>query len=91
MLRSYRFSGFVARLSCGHIEGIAGMSVTPSKQETILNKGQAADLIGVSERTLSRLHAEGSGPPRIRIGRQVRYLQSSIYEWLKACELKPVR
>lgn len=40
----------------------------------------------MSERTFSRLEAQGLGPKRIRLGRLVLYSVDSIKEWLKKRE-----
>lgn len=57
----------------------------------VLTKDQVAKLLNVSQRTLSRWHAEGDGPPMLKIGRQARYFEDSVIEWLKARERKGVR
>ena len=62
-----------------------------SPQEQLLNKPQAAEFLGISERTLSRLQAEGIGPPRVKIGRRVVYLLDSLLLWLKSQEIGPIR
>lgn len=48
----------------------------------LVDRAVAADLIGVSPRTLDRWHLLREGPPRILVGRQVRYRMSAIEEWL---------
>ncbi|WP_436637634.1 helix-turn-helix transcriptional regulator [Microbaculum sp. FT89] len=56
--------------------------------DDILDREGAADLLGVSARTLDRWHALRIGPPRIRMGSQlVRYRRSSILEWLSDQEV----
>ncbi|RVT86640.1 DNA-binding protein [Rhodobacteraceae bacterium CCMM004] len=57
----------------------------------VLNKQQAARLLGISARTLDRRHAEGIGPPRVKHGNKVVYLKSSILRWLERLEEEPVR
>lgn len=57
----------------------------------ILSKAQAAELLGVSERTLTRWHAEGSGPPVSKQGRKSYYFRQSVLHWLKAKERAGVR
>jgi len=57
----------------------------------ILKKCEAAEFLGVSERTLSRLHAEGKGPPRSKVGRSARYFEDNLVEWLESIECKGVR
>ena len=48
----------------------------------LTTKEQAAEILGVSPRTLDRWHRLQMGPPRINIGRQVRYRPSTIKRWL---------
>ena len=57
----------------------------------VLEKRQAAEFLGVSERTLSRMHAEGIGPPRVQYSRRVVYLLDSLLLWLKSQEIGPIR
>lgn len=57
----------------------------------ILTKAQAAELLDVSERTLTRWHAEGSGPPVSKHGRKSYYFKTSVLTWLKAKEREGVR
>lgn len=57
----------------------------------ILTKSQTAFLLGISERTLSRRHAEGIGPPCIKHGRKVVYFEESVICWLEGLERKGVR
>jgi predicted DNA-binding transcriptional regulator AlpA len=67
------------------------MNFHQNQSSEILTKAEAAEFIKVSERSLSRRHAEGKGPPRIKVGRQVRYLKSSLLAWLREQEMKGVR
>ena len=57
----------------------------------ILSKSQAAELLDISERTLTRWHAEGSGPPVSKKGRKSYYFKQSVLDWLKAKEREGVR
>ena len=52
-------------------------------QRGLLNTEQAAQLLGVSPRTLERLRVIGGGPEFVKIGRSVRYEVSVLYRWLK--------
>ncbi|WP_420558843.1 helix-turn-helix transcriptional regulator [Roseovarius sp.] len=52
---------------------------------------EAADCIGISNRTLSRWHLQRVGPPRIKIGGRVLYRRCALLEWLKGNEQAPVR
>lgn len=62
-----------------------------SSHRRILTKAEAAELLGISERTLSRRHAEGMGPPCIKHGRKVAYFEDSVLNWLASLERKGVR
>jgi len=57
----------------------------------LVDRSAAARLLGVSARTLDRWHLLRVGPPRILIGRQVRYRVSAIETWLLAQEEKHPR
>ncbi|WP_418887171.1 helix-turn-helix transcriptional regulator [Hyphomonas oceanitis] len=56
-----------------------------------LGRAEAAQFIGVDKCTLSRWFSEGVGPPRIKVGRRVLYLKTSIEEWLRSKEVSPSR
>ncbi|WP_147028690.1 helix-turn-helix transcriptional regulator [Methylobacterium oxalidis] len=55
----------------------------------LLTRVAAAKLLDVSPRTLDRWHLERTGPPRITIGRKVRYRLASINRWLATRETVP--
>ena len=67
------------------------MSAPHSFTRRILTKEQAARLLGISERTLSRRHAEGIGPRYIKHGRKIVYFEDSLLDWLASLERKGVR
>ena len=50
--------------------------------EDYLSKGQLGKELDVTERTLYRWHTARIGPPRITIGRQVRYRRAAVEKWL---------
>lgn len=52
---------------------------------------ETSKLLGVSIRTLNRWSAQRVGPPRIKIGRAVRYRPDAVHEWMAANEQQPVR
>jgi len=56
-----------------------------------MTKAQAAEFLGMSERTLQRRHSEGVGPPRIKVGGKILYFEDSLIRWLKAHEKEPVQ
>jgi excisionase family DNA binding protein len=51
-------------------------------QSHLLNQGEAARLLRLSERTLERLRVIGGGPQFVKAGRSVRYRQSDIEAWI---------
>ena len=67
---------------------------TPTSEEPVLaavpdlrllNRREAAQLIGTSEKTLKRWEALGKGPPVLRFGKRMsRYTVLGLREWLKA-------
>jgi excisionase family DNA binding protein len=50
--------------------------------EGLLTEHDAAALLQVELSTLRRWHREGTGPPCLEIGRQVRYRQATVERWL---------
>jgi excisionase family DNA binding protein len=50
--------------------------------EGLLTEQDAAGLLEVSLSTLRRWHQQGTGPPCLEIGRQVRYRQAAVERWL---------
>lgn len=52
---------------------------------------EAAELLGVSTRTLSRWHALRVGPARCKIGRKVLYRREAVNVWLAQNETQPTR
>jgi excisionase family DNA binding protein len=50
--------------------------------ESLLTERDAAELLQVELSTLRRWHREGTGPPCLEIGRQVRYRQAAVERWL---------
>ena len=51
--------------------------------ERLWTEQEAADYLQVAVGTLRRWRAEGSGPPALRVGRNVRYRRSDIDGWLQ--------
>lgn len=56
-----------------------------------LTPNELAEALGVSERTLARMHAMRNGPPRCRRGNIIVYFNKSVTEWLLASETKTLR
>jgi predicted DNA-binding transcriptional regulator AlpA len=53
---------------------------TMGDDDGLLTEQDAAELLQVS--TLRRWHREGTGPPCLEIGRQVRYRRAAVQRWL---------
>lgn len=51
-----------------------------------LSSPQVADRLGISERSLARLRAEGGGPPFVKIGRRVVYSPAALASWVQQRE-----
>ncbi|WP_131233105.1 helix-turn-helix transcriptional regulator [Bradyrhizobium ottawaense] len=49
----------------------------------LVDRDTAARLLGVVPRTLDRWHLQRRGPPRVRIGRKVRYRRRSLSDWVR--------
>ncbi|MEQ5828061.1 helix-turn-helix domain-containing protein [Sulfitobacter sp. NFXS29] len=56
---------------------------------THLKPTAVAELLGVSQRTLSRWHALRVGPARCKVGRTVLYRRDALETWLEANETQP--
>ena len=56
---------------------------------TYLSTRQAADLLGLSPRTLERYRGAGEGPPYMKRGRQVRYVRVDLDEWMEGGRRSP--
>ncbi|MCK1506323.1 helix-turn-helix domain-containing protein [Bradyrhizobium sp. 18] len=52
----------------------------------LIDRETAAHLLGVAPRTLDRWHREHAGPPRVLIGRKVRYRRTSLDDWVRGLE-----
>ncbi len=55
-----------------------------------ITKKRLADMLGKTERTLSRWEALRIGPPRISIGKTVLFDLSKLPEWLASHEAHPL-
>jgi len=54
----------------------------------LLTTEQAAEYLCVKTRTLESWRVQGLGPPFVKVGRLVRYLQTTLDEWLLSCQRK---
>jgi predicted DNA-binding transcriptional regulator AlpA len=50
--------------------------------ESLLTESQAAQLVGLSARTLERFRIQGAGPKFLKLGRRVFYAQTDLLTWL---------
>ena len=50
---------------------------------TYLSTRQAAELLGVSPRTLERYRGSGEGPPYMKVGPRVRYARADLDAWME--------
>lgn len=57
----------------------------------IVDEDALAKDLGVSRRSLARMHVERTGPPRIRVGRKIFYSRASVREWLLSREERQAR
>jgi len=52
----------------------------------VLSEDQAAELLGLSVRTLQRFRVDGRGPRYLKLGRKrVAYSETDIAAWLERC------
>lgn len=61
---------------------LTAASETPVRQ--LLNNDEAADMMGISRRTLPVWRVQGKGPQFIKIGKLVRYERSELDAWILA-------
>jgi excisionase family DNA binding protein len=54
---------------------------TMGDDDGLLTEQDAAELLHVQLSTLRRWHREGTGPPCLEIGRQVRYRRAAVQRW----------
>ena len=58
-------------------------------EDGLMDRLEAAEMMGVTDRTLLRWHREGKGPPRIYASRSVYYRIADIEAWLLAPPAPP--
>ena len=49
----------------------------------LLHPWQVALILGISERTLERYRARGTGPEFVRVGNRIRYPETAVLAYLK--------
>jgi len=62
------------------------LSASAAPLADYVSPAELAGHLGISRRTLDRLHALRRGPPRTRIGRKVLYRLDAVREWLRDIE-----
>ena len=55
---------------------------------TLLHPWQVALILGISERTLERYRARGTGAEYVRVGGQIRYSEPALLEYLRRQTVK---
>jgi excisionase family DNA binding protein len=64
----------------------------PSRDtEALLAELHAAELLGVSSRTLQAWRSRNEGPPFVRMGRTVRYRPQNLLAWIEQNTVAPGR
>ena len=66
------------------MDGIVTRAALAKKSSPFLTTMQAADFIGLSERTLERMRTKGRGPDYRKHGRYVRYHIDDLEAWSNA-------
>jgi len=66
---------------------LSGKTNKPGLLSDWINREDLAQQLSVTTDTLARWATQGSGPPRIRIGRRVLYRRSSVEKWLSEMEM----
>jgi excisionase family DNA binding protein len=50
----------------------------------LVDETEAAEMLGLSKRTLQAWRVRGGGPPFLKLGRLVRYDTTSLWDWVTA-------
>lgn len=62
----------------------------PSRDtESLLAEIYAAELLGLSSRTLQAWRSRNEGPPFVRVGRAVRYRRQDLLDWVGQNTIAP--
>lgn len=51
----------------------------------LLNEHRAAEVLGVSVRTVQRWRVEGKGPVYAKLGKRVAYAEESLQDYIEKC------
>jgi predicted DNA-binding transcriptional regulator AlpA len=49
----------------------------------LLAQIEVAEILGISPRTLERKRVAGDGPPYVKLGRSVRYVEADLIQWVE--------
>lgn len=60
------------------------MQSTSDDMDVLLREELAADLLGLSIRTLQSWRLRRAGPPFVQVGRAVRYRRRDLIAWIEA-------
>ena len=52
-----------------------------------ISRDDLAEQLALTTDTLARWATDGTGPPRIKVGRRVFYRESSVEKWLRGREM----
>ncbi|ACA21269.1 hypothetical protein M446_7051 (plasmid) [Methylobacterium sp. 4-46] len=55
----------------------------------LLNEVQAAEIVGLSARTLQAWRVRGFGPPYFKAGKAVRYRHGDVLAWIRTRTVSP--
>jgi predicted DNA-binding transcriptional regulator AlpA len=61
------------------------------KGAALLTPRQASEITGMSEAWFTKQRWKRKGPPFIRIGRAVRYVETELLQWLAERRVRPPR
>lgn len=51
--------------------------------EKMLNIDDVADILDISRSTFNRIRGRGGGPKEVRLGKQVRFREEDVWDWLE--------
>ncbi|MAZ03669.1 MAG: hypothetical protein CMN56_11080 [Sneathiella sp.] len=66
----------------GVVRRIDGDGTMTTHNPIVLNAGQVAEQLGLSESTLAKMRLSGDGPPYSKLGRRVVYRPEDIDAWI---------
>jgi predicted DNA-binding transcriptional regulator AlpA len=74
----------MARAMPRKTEDAESLELTVNNRERLLMVSEAADFLRLSQSWLAKSRMRGDGPPFVKIGRAIRYRESSLVQWLKS-------